>query len=456
MITVGGIGSGLDVESLVSQLVQAERQGADNRYARMAASTSTEISAFGALRGAMSSVESALSSFSDDGVVTRRKATTSSSEHFTASASASASAGVYDVKVKALATAHKLASGAYAGLDTAVGTGSLSVTVGDSSLELTLDGDNNSLAGIRDAINNADDNPGVRATTIKDDDGYHLVLTATVTGLDNQISVTRSGGDGGLDSLVYDPGTLTNLSQKQEALNAEIELEGFSYSSSSNTVEDAIEGVTINLQQVDTDSSYTLTVSVDDNAIVSALNNFVSAFNTGRNLVNSLSAYNAASGSAGVLQGDALTRGLQSRLRDLAFADYSASNTAYSALGEIGIAFDSSGALSVDATAFKSALSTNFDDVVGMLTGEGGIRANFETVLGGYLDSDGLFDSRADSLSSRQARIATQQEALDRRMEQVEARLRRQFTALDGLVAQLNTTSNFLTQQLAGLSGSNS
>ena len=157
-----------------------------------------------------------------------------------------------------------------------------------------------------------------------------------------------------------------------------------------------------------------------------------------------------------MLQGDALTRGLQSRLRDLAFADYSASNTAYSALGEIGIAFDSSGALSVDATAFKSALSTNFDDVVGMLTGEGGIRANFETVLGGYLDSDGLFDSRADSLSSRQARIATQQEALDRRMEQVEARLRRQFTALDGLVAQLNTTSNFLTQQLAGLSGSNS
>ena len=198
-IISSGIGSGLDISGLVSQLVQAERAPQENRLNTNEIRAQSRLSALGTLKGSLSSFQSALDKLQDAATFQKRTITTSNKDLFRVSADSEAAVGSYSIQAEALGSRHKLASAAYASDETSVGTGSLTMTVNGESFSVAVTAGQDSMTAIRDAINNAEDNVGVNAAIIRDEDGSHLVFTAVETGADNAITVaaTVNGGDTG-------------------------------------------------------------------------------------------------------------------------------------------------------------------------------------------------------------------------------------------------------------------
>jgi len=248
-LTSQGIGSGLDVAGLVAKLVAAEKAPRQAQITRAQTTTVTTISALAALKGAMSSFDDSLASLKTEDVFSARAVSSSAPDVFTASATSDAVSGSYDVEVEHLASAQQIASKAFAGGATQnVGTGTLTVSVGTKNFSVAIDDTHKTLAQIRDAINQAADNKDlVSATIVNAADGAHLVLSAQAAGDANQIVVAQNGGDGGLSSLEYNPGLLTHYDEKRPAQDAVISVAGFEHHSTTNTFENAIDGVTITL-----------------------------------------------------------------------------------------------------------------------------------------------------------------------------------------------------------------
>jgi flagellar hook-associated protein 2 len=349
-----------------------------------------------------------------------------------------------------LAQAHKLASGPYATSDTVVGEGTLTLTVGGTSTLITIDSSNHTLAGIRDAINGASDNPGITASLVTANDGVRLVLSSRDTGAASAITVTQSGT---LGALVYDPGGgTTSLTQLQAAQDARVVVDGFTYDSASNTVTGMLEGVTLTLLKANVPGeTTTLTVGEDRDAARKSVDEFVRAYNALVNGIRGLSAYNASTKSGGPLLGDSTLRGFNLGLRqELGIAAASAPE-GFRLLAQVGITLKVDGTLEVNSSKLTAALDGGFDAVGSLFAATDGVATRLDALLERYVQSDGAIQARTDGLSASIKDITRQRDALDRRLQMVEDRLRRQFTAMDTLVAQLRNTSSFLTQQLAGL-----
>lgn len=456
MITASGLATGLDVDSIVSQLVQAEKAPAVQRLAAREARIGAQISALGSVRSAMATLEDSLEALKADALRAAFRAESSSPEHFSASATATAAPGSYTVEVVALASAHKLASGAFADASASVGTGTLEVLLGADSFQVQIDAGADSLTAIRDAINDAPDNVGVQATIINESGGSRLVLTAQQTGAANTITVRASGGDGGLQQLVYDPGVLENLVELQAAGDAQARIEGFLVTAPSNTIDGAIDGISLSLQQADPGVQHTLTVRRDTGAAVQGLKDFASAYNGVLDAIDRATAYNATTGSAAALLGDAGMRTLAGRLRELVYGSYPGADGVPVALTAVGLTFDGSGRLQVDEAAVAEALEADPEQFTTVLDGSSGLRAAFASLTEAWNGPGGLFESRSESLDASLERINAERERLDARMATIEARYRRQFTALEKLVSSLNQTGTFLAQQLQQLQSLNS
>ena len=244
-VTASGIGSGLDIEGLVTKLVQAE--GAPKQAALDLKETKlqTRLSAFGAFRSAADQLRTALAGLTDLAKFQGRKVTAGDESLFAASADSDSVPGSYSIEVVDLATVQKLQSTDFASASAVIGTGTLTISAGGTAMSLTIDDSSKTLAGIRDAINNASNNPGVAATVVTGTLGSRLVLTGMDTGAANTIRVTQSGGDGGLAQLVYDPGVATALTEAQAAGDARIRVDGIEAVSSTNVFADVITGVEV-------------------------------------------------------------------------------------------------------------------------------------------------------------------------------------------------------------------
>src|SRR6187399_3470695 len=236
-ISSTGIGSGLDIDSLVSKLVAAERSSGQTRIDTKKDKLTEQFSAMATLMGGMSAFQSSLNSLVSAGSFTSRKVSVSDEKAFTAKAGSSAAAGSYDVQVEQLAKAAQLGSDAFGSASTQVGTGTLTISVGASSFSIEVAEGGNSVANIRDAINKSAKNTGVQASLLTDVEGTHLVLTSMKTGADRALTVAASGGDGGLE-------TFENMEVRSEAQDAILFVSGYEIHSGSNTVSNAIEGVT--------------------------------------------------------------------------------------------------------------------------------------------------------------------------------------------------------------------
>lgn len=379
-ITAAGVGSGLDINGLVSQLMALERRPLallDQKEAGLQA----KVSAYGAIKGALSSFRNTVATLATPAKFTAAKASVADSTVLTASAAASASAAGYSVEVQALAQAHKLKSGAFAATTSTIGTGTLTVQFGTYSAgsftlnpdrpaaAIIIDSGKSSLAGVRDAINAA--NAGVSAGIINDGSSDRLVISSKDGGAAGALRITVADGDGnntdnaGLSQLAYDASTggTANLTQTVAAQNAVLVIDGITVSKASNSISDAIEGVTLNLLKTNLGSPTTLNVVRDTAGVRAAVESFVKAYNDLNKTLTDVSKYDAANKKASTLTGDATVRSVQSRLRSLFNTTLSTAGGGLTALSDIGVTFQNDGTLKLDSGKLDAVLNDATKDL---------------------------------------------------------------------------------------------
>jgi flagellar hook-associated protein 2 len=458
MATVGALGgSQLDVQGLVSQLISAERATYDRQISRDSARVTTQISAVGTLMGAMSQFRTALSSLKTVDVFSTRSATSADEQVFKVTAGSKAAPGSYDVEVVQLAKAHQISSNAFAdGAEQVVGTGTLTLTLGEQSFSIDIDDSNSTLAGIRDAINKAANNPGIRATLIHGEGGSRLVLTAAKTGAENAIAITQTGGDGGLAALTYGAGNTDNYTEIAAAQDAIVNIANVQVTSSTNTVSNAIDGVTLTLIGVSEEGASTqLTVDFDRAGVSKRVETFVSAYNALMSQISRLRSYDAATQSAGPMLGDSLLTSIESQIRRTISDAVAGAGDVYNTLASVGITTDASGQLALDTAKLNKALDSNFESVGKLFASEEGIASRLFAQMDAGLKSDGALEARSQSLVDKQKDIADKKLEIDARMEARYKAYIAQFTRLDTLLSQLQVTSSYLTQQIEALGNFN-
>ena len=457
-ISTSGVGSGIDINGLVSQLVAAEREPVETRLNTRETRFQAQLSGFGLLKSALSDLSQAVDRLKLTSTFDGRAAVSGNEEVFTAKASQNAANGRFHVKVERLAESQKLFTEGYATAGKAVGTGTLTIDVNGHSFDVTIKEGGSSLNAVRDAINRAPDNTGVTAAIINVDDGNggtqsKLVLTADQIGSDGQFTVTVDDDDGtdtdtgGLSRLIHG-GNATTLA----AVDAQISIDDQILTRTGNTISDAIEGITLNLVAAKPGESIDLTVSTDTQVAKNTINDFVAKFNAVVDLINSSTNYDVATGETGTLFGDPTIRGLESSLRNALGGRMTGSNGTLSSLTELGIRTDQQGKLSINAETLDAALAQDLDSVTSLFTSTAGVAYRADSILKSFAGTNGTIDSRINGLNSGIEAITEQRANLDRRMQSTQSRLLAQFTAMDVLVSQLRTTGDFLTQQLEGLS----
>jgi flagellar hook-associated protein 2 len=446
-ITSTGIGSGLDIDSHVSKLVAAERSAGQTRIDGKKTKLTEQFSAMGTLMGAMSGFQASLNSLVSGGSFNSRSVSLSDEAAFTAKATSAAAAGSYDVQVQQLAKAAQLGSGAFASGSTTVGTGTLTISVGDSSFSIEVAEGGKNLVNIRDAINKSASNTGVQASLLTDVEGTHLVLTSMKTGAERALTVTASGGDGGLQQLVYDPdgsGT-TNLQLRSPAQDAILFVSGYEIHSGSNTVNNAIEGVTLTLKAPTAQgNTVSLAVDRDDSAIQAAAKKFVDSYNSLASTIKSLSKYDVTTGTAGTLLGDAALRNIETQVRNIVSAPVSGVSGNYTTLASLGITTQADGSLKLDGDKFSAALNANPGAVSGIFSSDNGVAVKLATLMGTKTSVTGELTVRSGNIVDSLEDLKDQQDALDARMKVIEQRYYKQFNALDTLLAGLNNTASAL------------
>jgi len=450
-------GSVIDVNSLVSQLIAATRGPKDSLISSQTLKTTTQISALGTLKGALSTFQSTLGALATPSAFNAQIATSSSPSILTASASSSAVAGTYTVSVTKLAQAQQLVSKPIVGDASAVvGTGTLKISLGAASFNVTLTNTNDTVAGLAAAINSATGNPGVTATVITGTDGAHLILSSTLTGAANSIQVAETDGGTALSALTYSAASTTNYTENSPAQDAVFSISGINHTSPSNTVSDALSGVTLNLigttaAGTGAGSSVNLTVANDTAAITTNIGAFVTAYNALASSISSLRSYDPTTHTAGPMLGDALLSGIQNEIRTALYGIVNTGSATYTSLASVGITTKSDGTLSLNPAKLQTALTAAPAAVSALFNGKNGIAADLNTRLSADLASGGAIDSRSKTLVRQDNDLADQTKKLDAQMTALAASLTQQYASLNTLLSKLQSTSAALTQQLSSL-----
>jgi flagellar hook-associated protein 2 len=457
-----GVGSGLDLGAILTQLIAAERAPATRRLDLREAETQASISAFGSLRSSLSDFQTTLENLSDLSGFQDRATVSSDRTLFTATAGRDSSVGTTNINVLSLAAAQRLSTAGFATPTTVIGTGSITIATGGRSFNINItDG---SVDGIRQAINSSSAASNVTANLLTVDDGAggtssRLVISARETGLDNAISISVLDDDAnnqdaaGLSQLFFSQGNANNrLTELDAAANGRITVDGFTVSSQNNQFEDAIQGVTITTLRTSDDPvnnpPASLTVSLNETAVRGNAVSFVTAFNGLKDTFNTLSNFNAGTGEAGLLNGDATLRIVETQIERLLFDSIGGGSGAFSNLSELGITTSENGRLSIDNERLSNVIANNFNDVGEFFAGNNGSAIELDAVVSRFLSGSGVIQSRQTGLANDLIEVADGRASLEARLAVIESRTRQQFTALDGLISRLNASGSFLTQQL--------
>tara|TARA_R110001592_G_scaffold4318_7_gene24274 strand:+ start:3303 stop:4772 length:1470 start_codon:yes stop_codon:yes gene_type:complete len=474
-----GIGSGLDINSIVKALVNADSAPKSAQLNRLERATTSKFSGLGQFRSALNDFQTALKELNDSTLFQKRNATSGKPDIFTVSADATASAGKFDVQVFNLAQTSKVALRSVADPAAQVGTGSLTVNVGATALNIDIADGAGSLTGIRDAINKAGKDSGLTATIVTDPSGAggsRLILSSTESGTGNDISLTSTSTTGDLSVLDYTPPATTTFEATavdpndpgaprviSYARDANLAIDGIALSSTSNTVGTAVSGVSITLKSAqsaeDISSAKTVSLSVaeDRGGIKTSLKKFVDAYNKMVGTIGTLTNVTAVGGDdgqplAGPLVGDASVRSFSSAIRG-ELGSVQGGTEGMRLLADLGISTQRDGTLKIDDARLDTVLVDNFDQVSGFLTGDNGVLARLEERVKPYTQTGGILESRTSSLQNTLSSVDDQREQLSRRIDKLEARLFSQFNAMDALVAQLSGTNSFLSGALDNLPG---
>lgn len=468
-ISTLGIGSGLDLSSILDSMQTAEK-AALTPISNQQTSYTAKLSAYATLKSALTTFQTANTTLNNADLFTATTATSSSSA-FSATTSGSTVAGKYTISVSQLAQAQTLTSAVQSSNTTALGDSSassrtLSIALADgSSKDITLTSDQTSLTGMRDAINGA--SAGVTASIIKVSDGsYRLSVTSNETGSDNAVSSIKVTGDDTLQGIVgYDASATSNaMTESVTAQNAKLTVNNIAIENSSNTISDALEGITLNLSDTTT-GNQTLTIATDTSKASNAISSWVTAYNTLQDTFSSLTKYTAVDvgadaqdSSNGALLGDSTLRTIQSQLKSL--LTNAASSSTFKTLAQIGVTSDpTTGELELDSDKLSSSLTSDMAGVKEMIIGDGkttGVATTVASNLTSWLSSTGIVQSATDGVSKTLNDLTDQYNKVNDRITDTIARLKTQFTQLDVLMSSLNQTSSYLTQQFESSSSSSS
>jgi flagellar hook-associated protein 2 len=463
-ITSLGAGSGIFSNDLVDQLINADRKPAELRLNQKQQRTESAISAFGKIRSAVEGLKSPMEALAKPDGLKAFTGTSSNEGVATVSVDPTkASRGNYTLDVTQLAQAQSLASpaGVYTDSDTTtVGTGTLTFTVDGVSTDIVVDGSNNTLGGLAAAINEA--NAGVSAGVVDTGSGFRLVMTADESGQANAIQVSVADDDGnqtdtsGLSQFAFD-GTTSNMEESVQAKDALMEINGIAVSRSTNTVKGVVEGLTFELKATGTSS---VKVEQDSEAVAGRVQEFVDKFNALQDAIKQVSGFNSGTGRGGVLSGDSSLRSIQSDLRNiLTSVPAGMEGSPVRILAEVGVTTDpSTGKLNFDQAKFTEQLAANPEAVKDLFAGKDGgvgIAERATNLVTEVLDRDGLLSTRTEGLNKALDEIQDQRDQLDLRLETLRERLVKQFSAADSLISQLQSTGNYVAQQLAAIAPRN-
>lgn len=465
-ISSTGIGSGLDVSTILTRLEAVERKPIDSLQTA-AKSIDTKISAYGKIQSLMSTLRDSAASLASGTLWKQGTATPSDTTVMSATAtSGSLSAGDYSVSVSHLARAQTLYSKSMASTDKVGGTLTIQLVSSYSPLTpkdatatpqpLTIAADS-SLEQVRDAVNGA--GLGINASVIRDASGtQRLAFTAKESGLQNQISI--QGADG-LEFLSHPPADNSDpdrMQVGQAAQDAQLTINGVPVTSSSNQITNALSGVTLNLTK-ETSSPITLSIKNDSAAQEKAVQDFVAAYNALNTQLVSQTKYDAATKTAAALQGDSAALGIRSQMRSL-FHESNGASSVFSSLQALGLSTQTDGTIKVDSTKLKKALEqptevaklfSSTDDAV---KGNNGLGVRFRQLMDGFTGTGGLLTSRTEGLQSKLKRNKDDQARLEDRVAANMERLQKQYQTLDNKMASLNGLSSYVSAQLTAMSSS--
>ncbi|MDR6990869.1 flagellar filament capping protein FliD [Luteimonas sp. 3794] len=457
----GGIGSGLDISGIVNQLVAADRAPQNARLNTLESTTKFKLSGLGTVTSAFNTLKTSLDSLQKVDALGARSvsstmlslasgatSTGTADPVLTPSAGRNTPVGSYEVEVQALATAHKML-----GSGTEIGSkfeaGMLRVAIGSESVDVEVKA-GASLADIRSAINEAAGKHGVQAALLTSDAGHHLSIGSAKTGAANAIRIEIVEGGSDLRALV------DGLTEQSPGADARVSIDGLVTTSASNTITEAVPGMTLALKQTGTSR---VEVKSDPSGSRAAVDGFVRAYNAALKAIGSATSYNAETKTPSSLTGDAQMRGAASQLRSVMndlLGGLAAQGLDAKTLGLQTQGFPNpDGTLVLDSAKFNEAMAANPASVVAAFTGESGLAAKLNEVVKTYVGTDGAITLRTKGLNDQLKDVGRRREALDARMEAAAKRYRTQFVALDSLMSQMTTTSSALAQQLTNLSAQN-
>ncbi|AMC33684.1 flagellar filament capping protein FliD [Janthinobacterium sp. B9-8] len=495
-----GSGSGMDLNGLIDKLMTAEKAPLKDLLLKEA-SYQSKISAFGSVKSALSAFQTSVKSLSSVQGFKSTSASLADASIATVSSSSLAQPGSYSLEVSQLAQNQKLTSTAFSSPNAGIGTGTLTIQFGtvntqntDSTADdtftananvkkaafsIVIDGKNNTLSGVRDAINNSKNNTGVSASILNDGTGNRLVLTSKETGAENSLKISVSDADGnstdtgGLSALAYDPAGVRNLAETQSAKDAKFKIDGISVSKPTNLVGDAIQGLTINLTKVSSPTSTgattlaptTITVGSDLNGIKDSIKGFVKAYNELNKILKEVSSYTPGNGAsaakAAPLNGESSIRAIQNQMRSVV-NQMQGEGSYFKSLSDVGVSFSGyttdakgvivggaspKGDLVLNEVKLQAAITSHPNDVANLFTVNGVASNNQVTFLSGSLATQAGNYAVEVTTPAAQAKYAS---ASALSFFKVDVSNHSKAVTLDGVTANLTLDdNNYTTDTLA-------
>ncbi|MBB1631979.1 flagellar filament capping protein FliD [Cupriavidus sp. UME77] len=464
-----GVGSGLDLSTLLTNLKSAEQLKL-TPITNQQSAVNTQLSAYGVLQGALASFQSAATALGTASLYNSTTTTSSNTSVLSTSADNTAVAGSYAVNVSQLAQSQTLvANGITDSTGMLLGSATIQIQFGTTTgttftpgstpaASININGTNNTLSGIRDAINAA--NAGVTASIVNDGSStpYHLVLTSNTTGAASSMSVSVSSNGSGdpttiSNLLTYNPGGTTAMTQNIAAQDAKLSINGLAITSASNSVQGAAQGVTLNLA---TTGTSTVNVASNTSAMATGVQSFVTAYNTLQSTAAQLSAYDPSTKTAGALLGDSTLRVIENQLRNVINTPQTAAGTTgLTNLTQIGISFNADGSMSLDSSKLNTALTTNRTGVAQLFSGtdgKSGYGNQLSSAAAGFVSPTGALTTATNGVNATLKSLATQYTDVSAQIDAAVAQYQTEFQNLDTLMAKLNSTKTYLTQQFSSSS----
>lgn len=463
LFTSAGVGSGLDLESIISSTLQATNQPKQAQFQRQESQYETELSALGAVKSALSKFDDVVNKLSDRDLFDKRVAKLTQPESgdlIRFSSEDNSSSGSFNVEVLQLAQGSRAVSadGAFTSSDQIVNTSdsTLSFAAGDKSFDLTIAA-NSTLEDIRRQINDSADNFGVTANIINTGSEAKLVFNSSVTGVGNDLTVTNDNAElDGLSTQAFGGGAGgMTIAADDQATDAQIEIDGILATSSSNTFTDVIQGSTITaLKESENNETTQVDINRDREGVSKLIDEFIQAYNAVVDIMDKATAFDPQTGDSAPLNADSTMRGLKNQMVNVLTSNVEGAGD-FSNLFDVGLSLNKDGKLEKTnlVRSVNEAMDQDFSAFGEIFSSENGVASRFEGLMNNYIDSRGAITFREEALNEQLDRLEEDRLDHEYRMQQLEGRLREKYSGLDVMLAQMQSTQSYLSAQLGNLPG---